>query len=90
MTFVRTIDEEQATGSVAEDYAFLVKSYGALFGRPSAPEVYRASSLVPAYLRFGTLQNRVLTNDGTNLVEGGPIPRFLVNYAVGAYSACFY
>ncbi len=90
MTFVRTVDEHEATGTLAEDYAYLARSYGSLFGFEKAPNVYRTSSLVPPYFRFGTLQNRILTNDGTSPVEGGPIPRMLVNFGVSAFSACFY
>jgi hypothetical protein len=52
--------------------------------------VYRSSSLVPAYFRFGAVQNRVLTNDGTHDRPMGAIPGIMINFAVSLHSACFY
>ena len=65
MSFIRIVNETEATGTVAEDYAYLTESYSNLFGPGTpTPNMYRTSSIVPAYFRFGALQNRVLTNDG--------------------------
>ncbi len=67
MAHVAIIDEDQATGQVAEDYAFISGSYTHGFGaHMPTPRVYRPSSLVPAYFHFGAVQNRVLTNDGVH------------------------
>lgn len=91
MAYVRLVNEQEATGTVAEDYAFLSKSYSRLLQTEIAtPQVYRTSSVVPAYFRFGALQNRVLTNDGNHSPEEGPVPRILVNFAVSLHSSCFY
>lgn len=65
MAHIRIVDEEHASGSVAEDYAFLSEPYSKILGRGTpTPQVYRTSSIVPEYFRFGAVQNRVLTNDG--------------------------
>lgn len=97
MSFIRIIDEAEATGTVAEDYAFLGESYSNLFGpNTPTPNMYRTNTVVPAYFRFGAVQNRVLTNDGDFGDTGGasaqeaPIPGMLVMFAVSMYSSCFY
>ena len=58
-------------------------------GTPT-PQVYRTSSLIPAYFRFGAVQNRVLTNDGRHDTAEGPVPGILVMFAISMYSSCFY
>lgn len=91
MAHIRLVNEDEATGTVAEDYAFLSASYSKLFGMEiPTPQVYRTSSLVAPYFRFGALQNRVATNDGEHGREEGPMPRILVNFAVALHSSCFY
>ena len=91
MAYIRIISQEQATGTLAEDYHYLSNAYAKLLGRgPVTPQVYTTSSVLPAYFRYGALQNRVLNGDGEHLNEGGPLPRTLVNFAVAVYSACFY
>ena len=91
MTHVRVVDEAAATGTVAEDYQYLSEAYGRLWNTdPITPRVYTTSSILPTYFRYGALVNRVWTNDGQSLIEGGPLPRPLVNFAVAFYSACFY
>lgn len=91
MAYIEFVNEDEATGTVAEDYQYLSDSYSALFGsKIPTPQVYRTSSLVDSYFRFGALQNRVLTNDGKHAKEEGPLPRILVNFGVALYSACFY
>jgi hypothetical protein len=52
--------------------------------------VYRTNSIVPAYFRFGAVQNRVLTNDGLHDAAEGPVPGILVMFAISMYSSCFY
>ena len=90
-SFIRIIEAQDAIGTVADDYAYLSKVYGKFFQcEPFTPQVYTTSSVIPAYFRYGALQNRVLTGDGAHLNEGGPLPRTLVNFAVAFYSACFY
>ena len=91
MAHIRIIDEEQATGDVAEDYTFLSNSYSKMLGAGTpTPQVYRTNSIVPEYFRFGAVQNRVLTNDGEHNSDEGPVPGMLVMFAISMYSACFY
>jgi hypothetical protein len=91
MPHIRIIDENQAEGNVADDYAFLSNSYSGILGEGTpTPQVYRTNSIVPAYFRFGAVQNRVLTNDGQHDGEEGPVPGILVMFAISMYSACFY
>lgn len=95
MAFIRIIDESEATGTVAEDYAYLEDSYASLFGAPTpTPNMYRTNTIVPEYFRFGAMQNRVLTNNGnfgeSNPDQEGPVPGILVMFGVSMYSSCFY
>ncbi len=91
MAYVRIIDQSEARGSVRDDYAFIAQSYSNAFGSPvPAPQVYRSSSLVPAYFNFGAVQNRVLTNDGRHDRPVGAVPPILMNFATSLYSSCFY
>jgi len=91
MPHIRIIEHKEATGTLADDYDYLAAAYGRIFQcDPFTPQVYTTSSVIPAYFRFGALQNRILTDDGTHVNAGGPLPRTLVNFAVALYSACFY
>jgi hypothetical protein len=91
MAHIRIIDETQATGDVAEDYAFLSSSYSKILGAGTpTPQVYRTNSIVPGYFRFGAVQNRVLTNDGEHDADEGPVPGILMMFAISMYSSCFY
>ncbi len=91
MAYIRIVNENEATGTVAEDYAFLSSSYSKMTQvQVPTPQVYRSSSIVPAYFRFGAVQNRVLTNEGRHDQPQGPLPDILVNFAVSMYSSCFY
>ncbi len=91
MPHIRIIDESQASGDLADDYTFLSNSYSGILGEGTpTPQVYRTHSIVPAYFRFGAVQNRVLTNDGRHDSEEGPVPAILVMFAISMYSACFY
>lgn len=91
MAYIRIVNEEEATGSVAQDYEYLSSSYSHWLGADTpTPQVYRTSSILPAYFRFGAVQNRVLTNDGAHDRPAGPVPDILVMFAVSMYSACFY
>lgn len=91
MAYIRIVNEDEATGTVAEDYAYLSASYSKMIepGTPT-PQVYRTHSVVPEYFRFGAVQNRVLTNDGRHDLPAGPLPGILVNFAVALYSSCYY
>ena len=83
MAFIRIVDENLAKGDVADDYAFLSSSYSGILGEGTpTPQVYRTNSIVPAYFRFGSVQNRVLTNDGHHDGEEGPVPGILVMFAI--------
>ena len=91
MAHIQIIDEADATGTLAEDYAFLSSSYSNALGTEMAtPQVYRTNSVVPAYFRFGAVQNRVLTGDGAHDHAPGPVPEIMVMFAISMYSACFY
>ncbi len=92
MAHIRLVNEDEATGTVAEDYAFLSGSYSKLFGmKIPTPQVYRTASPVPAYFRFGAVQNRVATQDGAHdRGQDEALPSILVNFAVALHSACYY
>jgi hypothetical protein len=94
VSFIRIVDEAEAKGTVAEDYAYLEDSYSNLFGPGTpTPNMYRTNTVIPAYFRFGAVQNRVLTNDGNfgdEASEQEPVPGILVMFAVSMYSSCFY
>ena len=91
MAHIRIVDEAQASGSVAEDYAFLSGSYSKLLGPGTpTPQVYRTNSILPEYFHFGAVQNRALTNDGSHDGAEGPVPSILVMFAISLYSSCFY
>ena len=91
MAHIRIVDESEARGGVAEDYAFLSSAYSTILGEGTpTPPVYRTTSLVPEYLRFGAIQTRVLTQDGRHDAAEGPVPGILVMFAISMYSACFY
>ncbi len=91
MAHIRIVNEAEASGSVAEDYEFISGSYSAMLGSGTpTPQVYRTNSIVPAYFRFGAMQNRVLTNDGAHSRQQGPVPEMLVMFGISYYSACFY
>ena len=91
MAYIRVVDEGEASGTLAEDYAFIAQSYSRILGDGTpAPQVYRTSSIVPAYFRFGAVQNRALTHDGAHDRPQGPVPEILVMFGISMYSACFY
>jgi hypothetical protein len=91
LAHIRIVDEMQARGGVAEDYAFLSSSYSKILGAGTpTPQVYRTNSIVPDYFRFGAIQNRALTGDGRHDVAEGPVPGILVMFAISMYSSCFY
>jgi len=91
VAYIKIVDESSATGQLAADYDFISQSYTHGFGAEMpTPQVYRPSSIVPAYFNFGAVQNRVLTNNGAHDRPQGPVPGILVNFAVSLYSSCFY
>ncbi len=91
MPHIRIVNEDAATGTVAEDYDFISSSYSKMLGAGTpTPQVYRTNSVVPEYFRFGAVQNRVPTNDGRHDRDDGPIPGILVMFGISMYSACFY
>lgn len=91
MAYIEIIHEDEATGPLKADYEFISDSYSHAFGsRVPTPQVYRPSSLIPAYFNFGAVQNRVLTNDGSHDRPPGKLPGILVNFAISLYSSCFY
>ncbi len=76
MAHIRIVDENQAEGEVADDYAFLSNSYSGMLGEGTpTPQVYRINSIVPAYFRFGAVQNRVLNQRRSPRRRRGAGPR---------------
>ena len=74
-----------------DDYAYLSSSYSGLFGHEIlAPNVYRSSSLIPAYFRFGVKEFQSVTKDGTTSRTEGAFPAILANFAVSQHASCFY
>jgi hypothetical protein len=91
MSHIQIVDEAAATDTVKDDYAFISSSYSHMAGTEvPTPQVYRSSSLVPAYFRFGAVQNRVLTNDGAHDRPMDPLPGILINFVVSQHSTCYY
>jgi len=91
MAYVAIIDEEHASGRLKADYDYIAHSYSAIAGRAvPTPQVYTASSLIPAYFHFGAVQNAVLTNHGRHDVRQAGVPNILVNFGVSHASSCFY
>jgi len=94
MAYVRMIDEGEATAQVAEDYRSISDSYThTVFegNRFPVPEIYRVSSIIPPYLRFMALQNRLLTDNGQHYCESdGTVPRLMVLFATATFSSCFH
>ncbi len=94
MAYIRIVNEDEAKGQLAEDNQYLSSSYSTLVGAEvTTPNVYRTHSIVPAYFRLCTVTNRVLTNDGKfdrPEFQQGPVPEFLVNFAVALHSSCYY
>lgn len=91
MAYIDIVDESQANGSLKADYTYLSDSYSAISGsRVPTPQVYTASSLVPAYFHFGAVQNEVLTNGGRHDLRQAGLPNILVNFGVSHASSCFY
>lgn len=91
MAYIQIIHEDETAPELKNDYAFISGSYSKMAGmKVPTPQVYRSSSLIPAYFNFGAVQNRVLTNDGAHDRPTGPVPGILVNFAVSLHSSCFY
>ena len=101
MAFIRIVNEDEAEGSVAENYARLSSFYsqeqmplssGMDMGVPQTPtpHVYRTNSLVPAYFDFGRLQSSVISNEGKFDRPDGAFPFILVSFAVSLHSSCYY
>ena len=94
MAYIRLVNEDEAQGQLAQDYAYLSQSYSTLVGDTvTTPNVYRTHSLVPAYFHLATVTNQVLTNDGKfdrPELQQGPVPEFLVNFGVALHSSCYY
>jgi hypothetical protein len=91
MAHIRIVNEDEAAGTVAEDYEFISNSYTKGYGIDMpTPQVYRTNTIVPAYFRYGAVQNRVLTNDGKHNRAPGPVPEILVMFGVSNASSCFY
>ncbi len=91
MAYIEIINEDAATGTLKEDYDYLATTYSRLFGHDIlAPNVYRSSSLVPEYFRFGVREFRSISKDGTTVRAEGAFPGFLATFAVSQHASCFY
>ena len=91
MAYIEIINEDTATGTLKDDYAYLSSSYSRLFGHDIlAPNVYRSSSLIPAYFRFGVGEFRSITQDGAtsrtySLSARNPLPGSYLSYHNSLY-----
>jgi hypothetical protein len=91
MAYIEIVLEDATGPELKENYEFISGSYSKMAGsKVPTPQVYRSSSLIPAYFNFGAMQNRVLTNDGAHDRPSGSLPGIMVNFAVSLYSSCFY
>jgi hypothetical protein len=91
MSFIQIVNEDGAADTVKDDYAFISSSYSQMAGiEVPTPQVYRSSSLIPAYFRFGAVQNRALTNDGAHDRPVGSLAGILINFSVSQHSSCYY
>jgi len=92
MTFVRTLEENEVSGRLAEDYRLVAERYTHGLGFPMpTPELYKVSSLVPAYTHALAEGQRCLTGDGEHYCESdGVVPRLFVGFCVAAASSCFH
>ena len=89
--YIRIVNEEEATGALAQDYAFVSDSYSAVLGTHTpTPQVYRTHSIVPPYFHFGAIQHELLYDNGRRDLSAGAAPDILVMFAVARASACFY
>ena len=92
MGFVRMIDVDRAEGRLDADYRRVAESYshGLGFELPT-PELYKVSSLVPAYSHAMAESQRCLTGDGQHYCESDAlIPRLFTGFCVATLSACFH
>jgi|GEM_PF-6169219 len=92
MGFVRMIEEGEATGLLAENYRLVSERYshGLGFHLPT-PELYKVSSIVPAYTHALSESQRLLTGDGQHYCESdAAVPRLFAGFCVAALSACFH
>ncbi len=94
MPWVQMVEEHEARGRMADDFRFISQSYSKTVfdGEPfPVPEIYRISSVVPAYFHFMAEQNRLLTENGTHYCEStAAVPRLMVLFATAAFSSCFH
>ena len=92
MSFIEIVNEDSATGTVKDDYAFIASSYSHMAQdrrcprlRCIAPAAWSPHTSASARYRI-----RVLTNDGTHDRPMGALPGIMVNFAVSLHSACYY
>lgn len=94
MTHIRLITEDEATGQVADDYEFIsgVYSRGDAERRTPIADVFRASSIVPAYCHFTRIQLGLITDQGRAYLESpdATVPRMVPDFATAMFSSCFY
>ena len=88
MAYIRIINEEAATGQLAEDYKFITGNYSKMTGKHMpTPQVYRTSSILPPYFHFGAIQNKVLMYEGR---PTGPLHDLIVQFGLSMFSSCYY
>jgi hypothetical protein len=87
---IRIIQQEEATGPLAEDYAAISRAYSGSFGRHiPTPQVYRTHSLLEPYFHYGATQIGG-TSTAEQYLGKETVPGILANFAVAMYSSCFY
>ena len=91
MTFIKTVNEDLASGTVRQAYDSISKFYSTIYGQPiPAPQVYRSTSLLADYFRYCVVHVDCTTQSGTNSRLTGDVPGQLVAFAVSQHSSCFY
>ena len=89
LTFIRTINEADAAGHLAEDYARIANAYRHLLGMSiPVPQPYRVPSLIETYCRLGAMQAEIMIHNHAG-IEAKALD-MLVDFAISLYSSCFY
>ena len=91
VSFIKILATDEVTGQVKADYDRLSFYYSGIYENDRMPpQVFRTSSLVPAYVNYCAVQQQELTREGTEALLTGAVPGQLVAFAVSQHSSCFY
>jgi len=91
MSFIRIVNEKDASATLRQAYDSISKLYSAIYGQPvPVPQVYRSTSLLEDYFRYCVVHVDCTSLSGTNSRLAGDVPGQLVAFAVSQHSSCFY